>query len=181
MTFISKLKFTILKVTKYHFCKIQCQTFKMVYYWLVQESLFIYVALKPSKHHVQYFLIFPERLDLHGMWAGRSQLLWRLGSSSHSFLALQFMSCRTASLIKSHSCWKDGKGSSRPYQSAAGSALQLASGWLVDKHSYRCMHDHQVISLNWKYMRTNFLKGLFYLVSVICWTYMQTSQKEQSE
>jgi len=36
-------------------------------------------------------------------------------------------------------------------------------------------------TLNWKHMTVSFLKGLFYPVSVICWNYMQTSQKEQSE
>lgn len=155
ITFISKLKIT--KVTKYHFFKIQCQTFKMVYYWLVQETSVVcsesghlrsLQAIKNVMFNTSWFFLnISERLDLHGMWAGRSQLLWRLGSSSHSFLALQFMSCKTASLTKSHSSWKDGKGSSRPYQSAAGSALQLASGWLVDKHSYRCTHDHQKVLL----------------------------------
>lgn len=58
-------------------------------------------------------------------------------------------------------------------------APQLNSGWLLDKHSYRCLHDCQKL-LYWKYMRINFLKA--YLSSlVMCWNYMQTSPKEQPE
>lgn len=68
--------------------------------------------------------------------------------------------------------WKYQKGtcSTSGFRTTLGQAFLQMHAW-----------PPKATSLNWKYMWINFLKGLFYPVLVICWNYMWTSQKEQSE